>query len=73
MDVSRSNKSSNNQSSIAVLKAKRNKEGRIINIQVVNLINLPNGLNFTGQAIEFKRIRKLYHAKIAICDEKWFR
>ncbi len=69
MDVSRSNKSSNNQSSIAVLKAKRNKEQRISHIQLVNIINLPNGLNFTGQAIEFKRIRKIYKAKIAICDE----
>ena len=69
MDVSRSNKTSNNQSSIAVLKAKRNKEDRIINVQLVNLINLPNGLNFTGQAIEFKRVFKLYSAKKAICDE----
>jgi ribonucleoside-diphosphate reductase alpha chain len=69
MDVSRSNKSSNNQSSIAVLKVKRNKEERIVNIQLVNLINLPNGLNFTGQAIEFKRVYKFYNAKIAICDE----
>lgn len=69
MDVSRSNKSSNNQSSIAVLKTKRNKEERIVNIQLVNLINLPNGLNFTGQAIEFKRVYKLYNAKMAISDE----
>jgi ribonucleoside-diphosphate reductase alpha chain len=69
MDVARSQKNSNNQSSIAVLKVKRNKDGRIISIQLVNLINLPNGLNFTGQAIEFKRIKKLYKAKKAICDE----
>jgi hypothetical protein len=69
MDVSRSNKTSNNQSSIAVLKAKRNKEERIVNVQLVNLINLPNGLNFTGQAIEFKRVFKLYNAKMAISDE----
>lgn len=68
MDVSRSNKSSNNQSSIAVLKAKRNNMKRINNIQLVNLINLPNGLNFTSQAIEFKRIFKQYEAKVAICD-----
>ncbi len=69
MDVARSQKSSNNQSSIAVLKVKRNKDGRIINIQLVNLINLIQGLNFTGQAIEFKRIFNIYNAKKAIADE----
>ena len=69
MDVARSQKSSNNQSSIAVIKVKRNKEERIINIQLVNLINLKQGLNFTGQAIEFKRIKNLYKARKAIADE----
>jgi len=68
MDVSRSNKSSNNQSSISILKAKRNKEDRLISVQLVNLINLPNGLNFTSQAIELKRVYKMYDAKIAIID-----
>ena len=69
MDVARSQKTSNNQSSIAVLKVKRNKEKRIVYIQLVNLINLPNGLNFTGQAIEFKRIKNIFKAKKAISDE----
>jgi len=69
MDVARSQKSSNNQSSIAVLKVKRNKQERITDIQLVNLINLKQGLNFTGQAIAFKRIRNLYKAKKAIADE----
>lgn len=69
MDVARSQKSSNNQSSIAVLKIIRNKEQRIVSIKLVNIINLPNGLNFTSQAIEFKRIRNIYNAKKAICDE----
>jgi ribonucleoside-diphosphate reductase alpha chain len=68
MDIARSQKSSNNQSSIAVLKAKRNKDGKIVCIQLVNLINLPTGLNFTAQAIEFKRIFKLYNAKMGIFD-----
>ena len=63
MDVARSQKSSNNQSSIAVLKIIRNKEQRIVSIKLVNIINLPNGLNFTSQAIEFKRIRNIYNAK----------
>ena len=69
MDVARSQKSSNNQSSIAIIKVKRNKEDRIMNMKLVNLINLKQGLNFTGQAIEFKRIRNIYNAKIAIADE----
>lgn len=69
MDVARSQKTSNNQSSIAVFKVKRNKENRIVKIQLVNLINLPNGLNFTAQAIEFKRVKKMYNAKACIVDE----
>lgn len=69
MDVARSQKTSNNQSSIAVLKVKRNKDERITSIQLVNIINLPNGLNFTGQAIEFKRIKNTYNARKAISDE----
>lgn len=69
MDVARSQKSSNNQSSIAVLKVKRNKEDRIINVSLVNLINLKQGLNFTAQAIELKRIRNIYSAKMSIIDE----
>ena len=68
MDIARSQKSSNNQSSIAVLKAKRNKDDRIICIQLVNLVNLPTGLNFTSQAIEFKRMFKMYNAKAGILD-----
>jgi len=68
MDVARSEKSSNNQSSIVVLRVKRNQHGRVSKIRLVNIINLPNGLNFTAQAIEFKRIKNLYGARIAICD-----
>ena len=70
MDVARSQKESNNQSSIVVLKVIRNNKDKRINvIKLVNLINLPNGLNFTSQAIQFKRIFKIYNAKVAICDE----
>lgn len=68
MDVARSENSSNNQSSIAVLKVRRNKDNRVVNIKLVNIINLPHGLNFTAQAIEFKRVKNLYKARIAICD-----
>src|SRR5690606_9313012 len=51
VDVARSQSESNNQTSIAVVKIKRNKEGRITMLSLVNLINLPNGLNFSAQAI----------------------
>jgi len=69
MDVARSMNKSNNQSSIVVLKLKKNKKGRIICVQLVNIINLPNGLNFTAQSIELKKIAKLYNSKMNIIDE----
>lgn len=68
VDVARSSSQNNNQSSIAIIKIKRNKEERIIRLSLVNLINLPNGLNFTGQAIEVKRIRNRYEAKRVVVD-----
>lgn len=68
MDVARSNKDSNNQSSIAVLKIHRGKNGKIKHIRLVNIINLPNGLNFNAQAIELKKIKKQYNAKSVIVD-----
>lgn len=69
MDVARSYNTSNNQSSIVVLKVLRDeKTNRIYKIQVVNLIYVPNTLNFTAQAIIFKRIKYLYNAKVATCD-----
>lgn len=69
MDVARSYNSSNNQSSIAVLKVFRDeKTNRIIKIQLVNLIYVPTFLNFTAQAIVLKRIKYLYNAKMAIVD-----
>lgn len=69
MDVARSQSSGNNQSSIMVLKVLRNKENRIRKIKLVNIIYVPNFLNFTAQAIELKRTKYLYGAKIAIIDE----
>lgn len=68
VDVARSQSESNNQTSIAVVKIKRNKEGRITMLSLVNLINLPNGLNFSAQAIEVKKIRNLYKASVVVVD-----
>lgn len=70
MDVARSNNKSNNQSSIVVLKVLREKQsGRIEKVQLVNLIFVPTFLNFTAQAIELKRIKYKYDAKMVIFDE----
>lgn len=68
MDVARSESDSNNQSSIAVFRLSRSKNGRIKNIRLINLINLPNGLRFDEQTLELKRIRKAFNAKAVIID-----
>ena len=68
MDVARSDSTSNNQSSIAVFKLDRSKNGRLKHIRLVNLINLPNGLKFSEQALELKRIRRSFMAKAVIID-----
>ena len=68
MDVARSESDSNNQSSIAVFKLSRSKNGRIKNIRLINLINLPNGLRFDEQTLELKRIRKAFNAKAVVID-----
>lgn len=68
VDVARSQSKNNNQSSISVLKIKRNMDDKITKISLVNIINLPNGLNFTGQAIEVKRIRMMYDAEAVVVD-----
>ncbi|WP_179123906.1 hypothetical protein [Paraliobacillus ryukyuensis] len=68
MDVARSDSMSNNQSSIAVLKLNRSKSGKIKKVRAVNIINLPNGLNFASQAMELKKVRKAFNAKIVVID-----
>jgi len=68
IDVARSQSKNNNQTSISVLKIKRSKEGKITKIPLVNIINLQNGLTFKAQAIEVKRIRKIYNAKVVVVD-----
>lgn len=70
MDVARSSKASNNQSSIVVIKVIRNKNNyRVKKMQVVNIIHVPNTFNFTAQAITLKRIKYLYNAKMVIADK----
>lgn len=69
VDVARSQNTNNNQSSIVVGKVIRDKlTNRIISIDVVNVINIPNILNFTSQAVIVKKARRDYNAKVVIVD-----
>lgn len=68
VDVARSTKTSNNQTSISIGKVKRDKNDRVKHIQLINMINLPNGMNFTGQAIIIKRLKNVFGAKKVILD-----
>lgn len=69
VDVARSQKTSNNQSSIVVGRVKRNSDGsRIVAIEIVDIINVPNIYNFNKQAIRVKQVQQQYHAKMVICD-----
>lgn len=67
VDVARSENTNNNQSSIAVGEVVR-ESGKIKNINLVNIIHIPNILNFSTQACIVKRVKKRYDAKVAIVD-----
>ncbi len=69
VDVARSQKSSNNQSSVTVVKVNRTKDKtKIVSIDVVNIINIPNIMNFTAQACTIKKVQKRYKAKAVVVD-----
>lgn len=69
VDVARSQNTNNNQSSVCVAKVKRNKDkSKIVSIDIVNIINIPNIMNFTAQACIIKKIKKLYNAQAVIID-----
>ncbi len=69
VDVARSQKTGNNQSSIVVGKVIRNMDkSKITSVDIVNIINIPNTYNFTQQAIAVKKAQIKYRAKMVICD-----
>ena len=69
VDVARSQNTSNNQSFISVVKVNRTKDkSKIVSMDLVNLINIPNILNFTAQACTIKKYRKMYNAKAVVVD-----
>ena len=69
VDVARSQKTSNNKSSIVVARVIRSADkGRIIYIDIVDIINIPNILNFTAQAAKIKKVQKKYNAQMVVLD-----
>lgn len=68
VDVARSTKTSNNASAIAVIKVIRDSNDKIRELQAVNLIKLPNGMNFKEQSIISKKIAKIYNAQALVVD-----
>lgn len=69
VDVARSQNSNNNQSSVSVAKVIRSKDKtKILSIDIVNIINIPNIMNFTAQACTIKKIQKRYKAKAVVVD-----
>lgn len=68
IDVARSAKTSNNASAIAILKVIRDSKGKVREIQAVNLIKLPNGMNFKDQTVITKKLCKLYNARALVID-----
>lgn len=60
VDVARSSAQSNNKTAIVVLKIIRNTKGLIRQIQLVNIVEPPNGLNFKEQSILVKRLYYKY-------------
>ena len=56
VDVARSSSDANNKTAIVVLKIIRNQSGSIRQVQIVNIITPPNGLNYEEQSVIVKRI-----------------
>ena len=68
IDVARSSKESNNASAIVVLKVLRDTKQKVLEIHAVNVIKLPNGMNFKEQSIICKKLVKLYNAQVLVVD-----
>ena len=68
VDVARSTDESNNRCSASILKIKRNNVGKIIKIQLVNLVDIPATKNFRAQAQDVMKLRAIYDAKRVVVD-----
>lgn len=69
MDIARSDNDNNNQSSVAILKPIRKQNGKIKEVQLVNLVTMSSTTDFEAQAIELKRLRKAFNASAVIIDD----
>ena len=70
VDVARSASSSNNKSAIAILKLVRGADGRIRQVQVVNMITPPNGLTFEEQSIVVKQLFYAYGGNLDLTKSR---
>lgn len=69
VDVARSQNTNNNQSSVCVVRVRRSKDKqKIISMDVVNVINIPNVMNFASQACIIKKLKKRYNARVVVMD-----
>lgn len=69
VDVARSDKASNNQTSVAVLKIIRTPTGRIKEVWLVNMETMEGTLDFEAQACEIKKIDKRYKSVAIVSDD----
>ncbi len=69
VDVARSDNSKNNQTVVSVLKLIRFNNGKIKEIELVNMFVLQGVLDFNAQAIEIKKIKEKFNALIVVVDE----
>jgi ribonucleoside-diphosphate reductase alpha chain len=69
VDVARSQNTSNNQSAVVVAKVHRSAEtNRITSVDVVNIVHIPNVLNFTAQAFIIKSLAAKYRPRMVVVD-----
>lgn len=69
VDVARSENSKNNQSYAVVVRVVREKsQNRITSLEVVHMLHISNNKNFTQQAIEVKKLKIAFGAKMVIVD-----
>lgn len=66
VDVARSASESNNKTCIVVLKIIRNQKGLIRQVQLVNIVEPPNGLNFKEQSIIVKDLYYKYGGSLEL-------
>ena len=69
VDVARSQKTNNNQSSLAIMKVDRDPmTNKIKYMNLVNMVNISNVLNFSTQAAIIKRYAQAYNPRMVILD-----